>query len=68
MDTDAIDAMAVIARGALEQEGYGATFGHGTEEGHRAFYVTDLNSGRVLAEIVIKASDLSEYHPDEPTK
>jgi hypothetical protein len=68
MDTDAIDTMAVIARGALEEEGYGATFGHGTEEGHRAFYVTDLASGRVLAEIVIKASDPSESRPDEPMK
>ena len=65
MDGDTIDTIAVIARGALEEQGYGASFGHDTEEGHRAFYVSDLASGRVLAEIVIKASDLSRSQPEE---
>ena len=58
MDKDAIDTLAVIARGALEEQGCGASFGHETEEGHQAFYVSDLESGRILAEIVIKAPDL----------
>ena len=68
MDTDAIGTIAVIARGALEEQGYGASFGHATEEGHRAFYVSDLGSGRILAEVIIKWPDLSESHPDESAR
>jgi hypothetical protein len=64
MDMDAIGTIAVIARGALEEQGYGASFGHATEEGHRAFYVSDLDSGRILAEIIIKGPDLSESQPE----
>jgi len=60
MDKDTIDTIFVIARGALEEQGYGASFGHDTEEGHQAFYVSELDSGRILAEIVIKAPDLSK--------
>ena len=58
MDGDTIDSKAVIARGALEEQGYGASFGHETAEGHQAFYVSDLESGRILAEVVKKAPDL----------
>lgn len=64
MDRDDIGTMAVIVRGALEEKGYGASFGHETEEGHQAFYVSDLNSGRILAEIVIKAPAPSKSEPD----
>jgi hypothetical protein len=58
MDKDAIGTLAVIARGAFEEQGYGASFGHETEEGYQGFYVSDLDSGRILAEIVIKSPDL----------
>jgi hypothetical protein len=68
MDKDALDTIAVIARGALEEQGYGASFGHATEEGRRAFYVSDLDSGRILAEIVIKGPDLSKSQPEESAK
>jgi hypothetical protein len=68
MDKDALDTIAVIARGALEEQGYGASFGHATEEGHRAFYVSDLDSGRILAEIVIKGPDLPKSQPEESAK
>jgi hypothetical protein len=68
MDKDAIDTLAVIARGALEEQGYGASFGHQTEEGHQAFYVSNLDSGRILAEIVIKAPDLQKSQREESTK
>jgi hypothetical protein len=68
MDVDTIDSIAVTARGALEEKGYGATFGHFTEEGHQAFYVSDLDSGRILAEVVIKAPDLSKSQPEESAK
>ena len=68
MDRVAIDTIAVIARGALEEKGYGASFGHDTEEGHQAFYVSDLDSGRILAEIVIKAPDLSKSQPEDSAK
>jgi hypothetical protein len=66
LDKDPIGTIAVVARGALEEQGYGASFGHATEEGHVAFYVSDLDSGRILAEIVIKGPDLSKSQPDEP--
>jgi hypothetical protein len=68
MDKDAIDTIFVIARGALEEQGFGASFGHDTEEGHQAFYVSALDSGRILAEIVIKAPDLSKSQREESTK
>jgi hypothetical protein len=68
MDRDAIDTIAVIARSALEEKGYGASFGHDTEEGHQSFYVSELDSGRILAEIVIKAPDVSRSHPEESAK
>ena len=68
MDRDAIDTIAVIARSALEEKGYGASFGHVTEEGHQGFYVSELDSGRILAEIVIKAPDVSRSHPEESAK
>jgi hypothetical protein len=68
MDKDAIDTIFVIARGALEEQGYGASFGHDIEEGHQAFYVSDLDSGRILAEIVIKAPDLPESQREESTR
>ena len=68
MDMDAIGTIAVIARGGLEEKGYGASFSHETEEGHQAFYVSDLSSGRILAEIVIKAPDLSKSQPEESAK
>jgi hypothetical protein len=59
MDRYAVDTVAVTARDALEERGYGASFGHATEEGHQAFFVSDLESGRILAEIVVKAPGLS---------
>ncbi len=68
MDRDTIGTIAEIARTALEEKGYGASFGHDTEEGHQAFYVSDLNSGRIFAEIVIKASDLSTPQSEESSK
>jgi hypothetical protein len=68
MYRDAIDTIAVIARGALEENGYGASFGHDTEEGHQAFYVSDLASGRILAEIVVRAPDLSKSQLEESAK
>ena len=55
MDRYAIGTIAEIARAALEEKGYGASFGHDTEEGHQAFYVSDLDSGLIFAEIVIKS-------------
>jgi hypothetical protein len=68
MDGDTIDSIAVIARGALEEQGYGASFGHNTGEGHWAFYVSDLASGRLLAEIVVKAPDSSRSQPEDSAK
>jgi hypothetical protein len=68
MDKDAIDTIFVIARGALEEQGYGASFGHDTKEGHQAFYVSELDSGRILAEIVMKAPDLPEPQREGSTK
>lgn len=68
MDRDAIGTLAEIARTALEEKGYGASFGHETKEGHQAFYVSDLGSGRILAEIVIKAPDLSKSQTEESAK
>ena len=68
MYRDAIDTIAVIARGALEENGYGASFGHDTEEGHQAFYASDLASGRILAEIVVRAPDLSKPQLEESAK
>ena len=65
MDMDAIGTIAEIARTALEEKGYGASFGHETKEGHQAFYVSDLGSGRILAEIVIKTPDLSKTQTEE---
>ncbi len=59
MDKYAMDTMIEIAREALEERGYGASFGHTTEEGHRAFFVSDLESGHILAEIVVKVPGLS---------
>jgi hypothetical protein len=64
MDRDAIGTIAEIARAAFEEKGYGASFGHETEDGHQAFYVSDLDSGRILAEIVIKAPDPSTCEPE----
>jgi hypothetical protein len=68
MDRYALGAIAEIARAALEEKGYGASFGHDTEEGHQAFYVSDLGSGRIFAEVVIKASALSNSQSEEPAK
>jgi hypothetical protein len=68
MNRNVIDTIAVIARSALEEEGYGSSFGHDTEEGHQAFYVSDLGSGRILAEIVIKAPDLPGFQPETSAK
>ena len=65
MDRYSIGTIAEIARVALEERGYGAAFGHETDEGDLAFYVSDLDSGRILAEIVIKASDLSKSQPEQ---
>jgi len=68
MDRDAIGTIAEIARTALEEKGHGASFGHETKEGHQAFYVSDLGSGRIIAEIVIKAPDLSKAQHEESAK
>jgi len=68
MDMDAIGRIAEIARGALEEKGYGASFTHDTEEGHQTFFVTDPASGRILAEMVIKAQGASKSQPGESAK
>jgi len=68
MDRYAIGTIAEIARAAFEEKGYGASFGHETEDGHQAFYVSDLDSGRIFYEIVIKVSDLSKSQPQESGK
>jgi hypothetical protein len=68
MDLDTIGTITQIASAALEEKGYGASFGHDTEEGHQAFYVSDLASGRILAEIIIKTPDLSKFQPEESAK
>ena len=68
MNMHAIGWIAQIARGASEEKGYGATFGHDTEEGHQAFYVSDLASGRILAEIIVKSPELSRSQPEESAK
>jgi len=67
MNRNVIDTIAVIARSALEEKGFGSSFGHVTEEGDQAFYVSDLGSGRILAEIVVKAADSPEFHETPPT-
>jgi hypothetical protein len=68
MDLDTIGTITQIASAALEGKGCGASFGHDTEEGHQAFYVSDLASGRILAEIIIKTPDLSKFQPEESAK
>lgn len=68
MDRDAIGTIAEIARTALEEKGYGASFGHETKEGHQAFYASDLGSGRILVEVVIKAPDPSKSQTEESAK
>jgi hypothetical protein len=65
MNEDSISTIAVIVRGALEAQGYGVTFGHDTEEGHRAFYVVDLAPGSILAELVVKAPELPRSQPED---
>jgi hypothetical protein len=65
MDEDIISTIAVTVRGALEAQGYGATFGHQTEDGHRAFYVVDLASGRILAELVVRDLELLRSQPED---
>lgn len=65
MERDTIDTIAVIARGALEEQGYGASFGHDTEDGDRAFYVSDLASGLIIAEIIVKDPDSSGHQPGD---
>ena len=63
MDRYATSTIAEIARVALEERGYGASFGHETEEGHQAFYVSDPGTGRILADVVIKAR-VGESEPE----
>jgi hypothetical protein len=65
MDEDTISTIAVTVRGALEAQGYGVTFGHETEDEHRAFYVMDLASGRILAELVVRDPELLGSQPDD---
>lgn len=50
-----------IARGAIEKEGYGVSYDlDQAEVGRDAFRVSELDSGKILAQVVVTSYESSE--------